>query len=82
MATRSPVQIPLFTQREIWVAECCALALWNGISFETLEETLWGDELWTHLISSCFEESQRKDQKRAERQQASHKKLKQSTGKS
>ena len=45
MATRSPVQIPLFTQREIWVAECCALALWNGISFETLKHLVPSDEV-------------------------------------
>jgi len=45
MATSSLVQVPLFTQREIWVAECCALALWNGISFETLKQISPSDEV-------------------------------------
>jgi hypothetical protein len=39
------VQIPIFTQREIWVAECCALALWRGISFETLKQIAPSDEV-------------------------------------
>ena len=42
----------------------------------------WTDTLSPYLISSCHEESLLNDRKRAERQQASHKKLKQSTGKS
>lgn len=40
----------------------------------SLEESLWGDELWEHLISSCHEESLLNDRKRAERQEVSHKK--------
>jgi len=47
-----------------------------------LETAVFGEEVWEHLISSCHEESLLNDRKRAERQQASHKKLKQSTGKS
>ena len=66
-----------------YLAKCFVshVEIWEQ-KIATLEETLWGDELWTHLISSCCEESQRKDQKRAERQQASHKKFMRSTGKS
>ena len=49
---------------------------------QNLETAVFGEEVWEHPISSCHDESLLNDRKRAERQQASHKKLKQSTGKS
>lgn len=49
------VQIPIFTQREIWVAECCALALWRGISFETLKQIAPSDEVLLNNFDLGFQ---------------------------